>query len=75
MSILTIEQISAELKTEKNLVEAVKSTGLSWVTVRALESGNRTNYEYNTLKLISDYILQNKSKVKKKKVVKNDLGL
>tara|TARA_R110002153_G_scaffold217590_1_gene370103 strand:+ start:3303 stop:3497 length:195 start_codon:yes stop_codon:yes gene_type:complete len=55
--ILTIEQVKIGLQ-HKRLYAVSKATGLSYPVLKRLSEGNSENYTYNTLKLISKYIIE-----------------
>jgi len=54
--ILSLKEIQENLK-DKRLYIVAKKIGLSYPTLKRLVKGNSQNYNYKTLKLVSDYIL------------------
>jgi transcriptional regulator with XRE-family HTH domain len=52
---LSLDRIIKELK-DRNLTEVSKRTGLSYMTVWRVSTGNHTNVEYETAKKLSEYL-------------------
>lgn len=52
---MSFEELKKELS-ERKLHIVAKNVGLSYPTLRKLVTGEKTNFNYNTLKKISDYL-------------------
>jgi hypothetical protein len=52
---LSLDQIIPALK-DRNLTEVSKRTGLSYMTVWRVSTGDHKNVEYETVKKLSEYL-------------------